>query len=142
MKPARSSHELAVLRDQIRALLATGHMHKEIVAQLGCHKMEITNVVSGRWDYHQRDDIAPTPPPVATGWVEKAACGSQPDDRKFFPANGRPGAATRLTCAGCPVREDCLQYAITTGQEFGVWGGLSEDELRTLRGVSAGQEVA
>ncbi len=33
-------------------------------------------------------------------------------------------------CAGCPVREPCAAYAVATGQLWGVWGGLSERDLR------------
>jgi WhiB family redox-sensing transcriptional regulator len=33
----------------------------------------------------------------------------------------------------CPVMTDCLQWALETGQEAGVWGGASEDERRAMR---------
>jgi WhiB family redox-sensing transcriptional regulator len=36
-------------------------------------------------------------------------------------------------CAGCPARERCLEFAIVTNQEYGVWGGTSEEERRVLR---------
>ena len=36
-------------------------------------------------------------------------------------------------CATCTVTEICLQYALETGQDSGVWGGLSEDERRALK---------
>ena len=38
-------------------------------------------------------------------------------------------------CAGCPVRRPCLRYALSTGQEFGIWGGYDESERRALRYV-------
>jgi WhiB family redox-sensing transcriptional regulator len=42
-------------------------------------------------------------------------------------------ATAKEICSGCPVRTECLDFAITSNQEFGVWGGTSEDERRVLR---------
>jgi WhiB family redox-sensing transcriptional regulator len=42
-------------------------------------------------------------------------------------------ATAKMICAACPVQEDCLQYALQTNQESGVWGGYAEDERRRLR---------
>jgi WhiB family redox-sensing transcriptional regulator len=39
----------------------------------------------------------------------------------------------KAICAGCPVREECLEYAMRWDQLCGVWGGLSERERRQLR---------
>ncbi|TLQ42328.1 WhiB family transcriptional regulator [Streptomyces marianii] len=39
----------------------------------------------------------------------------------------------------CPVIEQCLQWALESGQESGVWGGLSEDERRALKRRTARQ---
>ena len=39
----------------------------------------------------------------------------------------------KAVCARCTVTEVCLQYALETGQDSGVWGGLSEDERRALK---------
>ena len=36
-------------------------------------------------------------------------------------------------CAGCVVREDCLEYALRNGEKFGIWGGMSERERRRIR---------
>jgi WhiB family transcriptional regulator, redox-sensing transcriptional regulator len=57
----------------------------------------------------------------------------------FFPA-GKDQADTTLAqvrqakqvCARCPVRLRCLEYALASGREEGVWGGTSEDERRAL----------
>lgn len=70
-------------------------------------------------------------------WRERAAC-LQADPELFFPV-GNTGPAleqierAKAVCARCPVTEMCLQYAMDTGQDSGVWGGLSEDERRTLK---------
>jgi hypothetical protein len=41
--------------------------------------------------------------------------------------------AAKLFCATCPVRQDCLDYAMDNVEEFGIWGGLTERERRNLR---------
>jgi len=38
--------------------------------------------------------------------------------------------AAKTLCADCPLLTTCRDYAITTGQEFGIWGGLTADELK------------
>jgi WhiB family transcriptional regulator, redox-sensing transcriptional regulator len=71
------------------------------------------------------------------GWREDAACRGE-DSELFFPV-GSTGpalpqiAAAKEVCAGCPVREACLEFAMSTGQGYGIWGGLTEDERRSLR---------
>jgi WhiB family redox-sensing transcriptional regulator len=56
----------------------------------------------------------------------------------FFPV-GTTGQAldnierAKLICATCAVQEECLDYALNTNQEAGVWGGYAEDERRRLR---------
>ena len=70
-------------------------------------------------------------------WRESAACRHM-DPELFFPlsSTGR-GAAdaqrAKAICAGCPVRQRCLAFALATGQEFGIWGGRDEAELRALQ---------
>lgn len=67
-------------------------------------------------------------------WRDHAACKGMPRDL-FFPKHvGKSTtAAAKQVCASCPVREDCLDYATRTRQTFGVWGGLSEKQRRTVR---------
>ena len=40
--------------------------------------------------------------------------------------------AAKAICAVCPVREACLEHAITVREKFGVWGGLTARERRRL----------
>jgi WhiB family transcriptional regulator, redox-sensing transcriptional regulator len=42
-------------------------------------------------------------------------------------------AAAKSHCATCPAQDQCLEFAVTTNQEYGVWGGTTEDERRVLR---------
>ncbi len=45
--------------------------------------------------------------------------------------NGRPTKKLRI-CAGCAVKEDCLDWALTAGMPYGVWGGTTEQQRRRL----------
>lgn len=70
-------------------------------------------------------------------WRDSAACLTA-DPELFFPVGNTGPAidqieAAKAVCASCKVTETCLQYALDTGQDSGVWGGLSEDERRALR---------
>ena len=80
-------------------------------------------------------------PPVAAAhgrvsWRELAACRTA-DPELFFPI-GKTGPAIEETerakavCASCPVRERCLTFALDTHQNFGIWGGLDDEERRLL----------
>ena len=70
-------------------------------------------------------------------WQQQGACRTE-DPELFFPI-GNTGPAilqieeAKAICRRCPVTETCLQWAVDTGQDSGVWGGLSEDERRGLK---------
>lgn len=72
----------------------------------------------------------------ARDWREDALC-SQTDPELFHPEPGRSVRPAKAVCMACEVRTECLDYALGTGEQRGVWGGLSERERRALqRGVS------
>lgn len=57
-------------------------------------------------------------------WREAALC-AETDPEAFFPERGGdPGPAQRI-CARCPVAAQCLEHALTAGERYGVWGGLT-----------------
>ena len=70
-------------------------------------------------------------------WRHQAACRDE-DPELFFPI-GNTGPAllqieeAKSVCRICPVVEECLAGALESGQDSGVWGGLSEDERRALK---------
>jgi WhiB family redox-sensing transcriptional regulator len=70
-------------------------------------------------------------------WRRHAAC-RDTDPDLFFPV-GTTGPAidqiesAKAVCRGCPVQHDCLEFALSTNQDSGVWGGTSEEERRKLR---------
>ena len=75
--------------------------------------------------------------PPQNGWTARGAC-RHSDPELFFPVAARGPALRQLArakrvCASCPVRIDCLEYALQSGQGFGVWGGASEQERRLMR---------
>lgn len=70
-------------------------------------------------------------------WREFGSC-RKLETNMFFPV-GQTGEAeikiarAKSVCVPCPVRQQCLEFAITTNQEYGVWGGHSEEERRIVR---------
>lgn len=74
-------------------------------------------------------------------WRHRAACRDE-DPELFFPT-GNTGPAllqiqeAKAVCRRCPEMEACLEFALHTGQEAGVFGGMSEDERRALKRKAA-----
>lgn len=70
-------------------------------------------------------------------WRGGAAC-REVDPALFFPV-GVTGPAevqianAKAVCGRCGVRETCLEFAVQTNQEYGVWGGKDEEERRAIR---------
>lgn len=70
-------------------------------------------------------------------WTEKAACKGQPRD-VFFPEPGTSAATrAREICVGCPIRRECLEFAIETRQEYGIWGGMNAGERQLFENKRA-----
>lgn len=68
-------------------------------------------------------------------WMSDAACKGM-DQTLFFPPKGgdmRASTAVKAICESCPVRVECLDFALDTGIKFGVWGGTSERDRRRIR---------
>ncbi|MGH8932845.1 MAG: WhiB family transcriptional regulator [Egibacteraceae bacterium] len=70
-------------------------------------------------------------------WRDRASCLDE-DPELFFPI-GTTGPAVeqidqaKAVCARCEVRGECLEWALQTRQDAGVWGGMTEDERRAFR---------
>jgi WhiB family transcriptional regulator, redox-sensing transcriptional regulator len=86
----------------------------------------------------ERFDINASPPNAelaesdSSSWQDQANCmGTDPD--LFFPERGQSVRKAKEVCRGCVVRDPCLEYALTNGERFGVWGGMSERERRRHR---------
>ena len=64
-------------------------------------------------------------------WRSLARClGANPDI--FHPPLDDDAEEAKAICALCPVREPCLEHAITAREHHGVWGGRTERERRRL----------
>lgn len=80
---------------------------------------------------------------AATSWREHGRCRGV-DPEIFFPAVPTGGDAAELErfaaaeetakaiCVTCPVREACLEHALSVREKHGVWGGLTERERRRI----------
>lgn len=66
------------------------------------------------------------------GWQTDALC-AQTDPEAFFPEKGGSTRDAKKVCGACNVRSQCLEYALSNDERFGIWGGLSERERRRLR---------
>lgn len=65
-------------------------------------------------------------------WMASARClDAEPDT--FFPEKGGSTREAKAICADCPVRDDCLEYAMANDERFGIWGGMAERERRRLK---------
>jgi WhiB family transcriptional regulator, redox-sensing transcriptional regulator len=70
-------------------------------------------------------------------WRHRALCRDE-DPELFFPI-GNTGPAllqveeAKAVCRRCPVTDECLSWALESGQDAGVWGAMSEDERRALK---------
>jgi len=65
-------------------------------------------------------------------WRESGACRTA-DTALFFPVSDDDAGPAKAICAVCPVREQCLVFALANREEQGVWGGLTETERRRVR---------
>jgi WhiB family transcriptional regulator, redox-sensing transcriptional regulator len=73
----------------------------------------------------------PLPDDTATAWMSAGNCRLYPP-ATFFPSDGVGVDKARKICAGCPVTDPCLEYALEHRIDHGVWGGCSERERRRI----------
>lgn len=78
-------------------------------------------------------------------WRKSAACRNS-NPNLFFP-EGRPSEVlkqsenAKLICRTCDSQAECLEYALSTYQNDGVWGGTSEKERREIQKERARREA-
>ena len=70
-------------------------------------------------------------------WRNRSAC-LDADLDLFLPVGSTGPAEEQIRrakeiCFGCPVRPNCLDWALETRQDVGIWGGTTEDERREIR---------
>ena len=66
-----------------------------------------------------------------TTWMRDGNCRAYPP-AVFFPSDGAGVEIARRICETCPVKAQCLEYALEQRVEHGVWGGCSERERRRI----------
>ncbi len=64
--------------------------------------------------------------------MEHAKC-KKMDPEIFYPKRGQPIVNAIQICRVCPVKSDCLEYALANNERYGIWGGASERERRKIR---------
>jgi WhiB family redox-sensing transcriptional regulator len=64
--------------------------------------------------------------------MDRAQCRGE-DPVVFFPNLGMTTAKARAICSICPVRQECLSYALADDELGGVWAGTTEQERRGMR---------
>lgn len=106
---AGAARVLGCTKDTVRKYLTDNRSHRQPWHAL-------------RWEGHWRDD---------------AACLTEDPDL-FFPS-GTTGdavlvqnAKAKRVCAHCPVVDDCREWSLRTMQQYGVWGGLDENQRRRI----------
>jgi WhiB family redox-sensing transcriptional regulator len=72
------------------------------------------------------------PARFAARWRQQAACHGTDLDL-FYPERGQSAGPARQVCARCPVRQPCLEYALSNRITSGIWGGQTERERRPLQ---------
>ncbi len=101
---------------------------REFVSPPGFEQFEeVAKRVAGR----------PVDPDPDLSWRSVAAC-RDTSPELFFPIGTTGQAvdqieAAKVVCMGCPSQEPCLEFALATNQDSGVWGATSEEDRRHLR---------
>lgn len=62
-------------------------------------------------------------------WQDRGVC-AQTDPEAFYPSEGARGEPGKGVCRGCPVRVECLASAFFNGEQWGIWGGITERDRR------------
>jgi WhiB family redox-sensing transcriptional regulator len=78
---------------------------------------------------------------LASPWMADARCHDLPP-AVFFPSDGAGVEVARRYCAECPVRTECLEYALQHHIDHGVWGGASERERHRIARSRRAQSTA
>ena len=73
---------------------------------------------------------------MTNSWWDDALC-AQTDPDAFTPDPGGNASAAKRICAECPVRTQCLQYALDNDVRGGIWGGHTDRQRRAMRRAAA-----
>lgn len=129
---------------ELAAMLAAGETLEEVAATFERHTHTLIKVlneagystVDGR-PLHTRPGTDDEEPPTLgrafefPAWFDDALCAQTGQDL-FFPEQGGSSREAKSVCRRCTVAAECLDYALDNHERFGIWGGLSERERRSL----------
>lgn len=79
--------------------------------------------------------MAPTADVIAeASWTKMALCAAHPGQGWWFPEDYDDKDASKAIaiCRACPVQDECLSYAIATGQSEGIWGSTTPSQRRVI----------
>jgi len=65
-------------------------------------------------------------------WQDRGACRGSSQDH-WFPAEHESNKEAKKICNGCPVRNECLEHALTHHERYGIWGGTTTRERERIR---------
>jgi WhiB family redox-sensing transcriptional regulator len=68
-------------------------------------------------------------------WADRGLC-AEVDAELWFPEKGGSSRQAKMICRACPVRIECLNFALDRNERFGIYGGLTERERRDLKRAS------
>jgi len=79
-------------------------------------------------------------------WIERAACKGEPTDLFFLDKEDQASnilklKAIKTLCGGCPVKKECLTYAVDNHITYGVWGGYTGTQRRRFKRVRRKQAL-
>lgn len=129
------------LEEQANALLAAHAAAEQVIEEAAAPTaLHVAPVQPLQIEDAQMDDASslldtiwsPTEVEGELAWQVDALC-AQTDPEAFFPEKGGSTRDAKKVCTACPVRQECLAYALEKDERFGIWGGLSERERRRLR---------
>ena len=76
------------------------------------------------------------PPMAGSDWMRRATCTRMEPDIFYPVGDGAYARAmteiAKQACLSCPVRAECLRQALETGEQYGIWGGMTPEERRDL----------
>ncbi len=102
-------------------------LHPSTAAPLEVESVDLWQTLPGFGDTADDGQLA---------WQADALC-AQTDPEAFFPEKGGSTRDAKKVCGACPVKQQCLEYALSNDERFGIWGGMSERERRRLRKKSS-----
>ena len=79
---------------------------------------------------------------LSTKWMQLGNCANKKETATFFPSDGAGVKVAQELCEGCPVKAECLNYAIEHHINHGVWGGASERQRRRVHSQRRAQRRA